>query len=418
MASATGGQQQQIQDLRSGELSLVEAALSGRAEISDQTPFADLPAALVEEVLCQTSTVAERLLHSFQTIRTDREALRGKLLSSGLVIAESSLGYPPLPTTCAADGSYAIERLLTTDLAAAAAVAVEGLTPPSEQRHWDQPHHRTFIAAEPHLEDTATLLRAVMLGEELRLVASAPHDLVMLDGSSTLPIIYFNQALNKAADARQLRCAGEFTEHCVSYLQAYLTILRSERSDKQYVALPKYSTRREFGRELDWPGGYDDRGMLTMLLNPGELTRPRLLEHPRGAEGNLTWHLGTHRLPPEIRRRAEELADGILSALGLVRVFYYKPQGWMPALRIEVSASVAENTYRLATVVHGLKHQTATPSMLEPYPIYLADRTVKALGRALPAFRQVTTQRLSEQYEGDFGDVFFAMHGYRSETGR
>jgi hypothetical protein len=56
--------------------------------------------------------------------------------------------------------------------------------------------------------------------------------------------------------------------------------------------------------------------------------------------------------------------------------------------------------------------------MLEPYPLYLADRTVKALARAIPAFRQVTTQHISEQYEGDISEVFFAMHGYRSDAGR
>lgn len=384
----------------------------------DQTPFADLPAALVDEVLGQTSAVAQDLLTSFKEVREERETLRAVLANSGLVITESSLGYPPLPTTCATDGSYAIERLLTTDLAAAAAVAVEGLTPPSEKRHWELPRHRSFVAAEPHVEDTATVLRAVMLGEELRLVTAAPHDLLMLDGTFTLPIIYFNQALNKAPDTKQLRCAQEFLKSCLTYLEAYRTTLRSERSDKHFAALPKYSTRREIGKELGWPETYDDRGMLTMLLNPGELTKPRLMEHPRDSEGNITWHLNTRRLPAEWKRQAAELSAEIVSALGTLRVFYYKPQDWLPALRIEVSASVASNAHRLATVVQGIKHQTATPSMLEPYPIYLADRTVKALARAIPAFRQVTTQRISEQYEGDIGEVFFAMHGYRSETGR
>ena len=385
---------------------------------TDSTPFADLPAALVDDVLGQTSAVAGELLTSFQQVREERESLRTHLIDSGLVIAESSLGYPPIPTTCATDGSYAIERLLTTDLAAAAAVAVEGLSPPSEERHWEMPRHKSFVAAEPHLEDIATILRAVMLGEELRLVTNAPHDLLMLDGTLTLPIIYFNQALNKAPDTDQLRCAREFLDNCSAYLEAYLTILRSERSDKHFVALPKYSTRREIGRELGWPERYDDRGMLTMLLNPGELTKPRPLEHPRDSEGNLTWHLNTQRLPASVKRQATELADEVVSALGPLRVFYYKPQNWLPALRIEVSPSIASNTHRLATVVQGIKHQTATPSMLEPYPIYLADRTVKALARAIPAFRQVTTQQISERYEGDIGEVFFAMHGYRSETGR
>lgn len=384
----------------------------------DAAPFADLPAALVDDVLDQTSDVARELLTSFRQVGEDRESLRKHLVDSGLVIAESSLGYPPIPTTCATDGSYAIERLLTTDLAAAAAVAVEGLTPPSEERHWERPSHRSFVAAEPHTEDTATILRAVMLGEELRLITNAPHDLLMLDGTFTLPIIYFNQALNKAPGTDQLRCAREFLDNCSTYIEAYLTILRSERSDKHFVALPKYSTRREIGRELDWSENYDDRGMLTMLLNPGELTKPRPLEHPQDNEGNITWHLNTQRLPASVKQRATELADEVVSALGPLRVFYYKPQNWLPALRIEVSASIASNAHRLATVVHGIKHQTATPSMLEPYPIYLADRTVKALARAIPAFRQVTTQQISERYEGDIGEVFFAMHGYRSETGR
>ena len=384
-----------------------------RAPLSpDENPFADLPAALVEEVLGQTSSVARELLGSFQNIRRERGALRSALEESGLIVNEASLGYPSLPTTCAADGSYAIERLLTTDLAAAAAVAVEGLTPPSEERHWDLPRHKSFIAAEPHLEDTSTMLRAVMLGEELGLLAGAPHDLAMLDGTLTLPIIHFNQALNKIPDTMQLKCTRKFLAHCVRYMHAYLTTLRAERSDRQYIALPKYTTRREIGTELGWPASHDDRGMLTLLLNPGELTKPRALEKPR-----TPWHLNTGLLPSELRREADGLAVEIASALETIRVLYYKPQDWLPALRIETSEGVASNTHRLAIVVQGVKHQTATPSMLEPYPLYLADRTVKALARAIPAFRQVTTQRISERYEGDIGEVFFAMHGYRSETG-
>src|SRR5690554_2876699 len=187
----------------------MEVVMTANAGPTDHTPFADLPGALVEEVLEKTGVVADALLGSFQQIKADRESLREQLTRSGLVISEASLGYPQLPTTCATDGSYAIERLLTTDLAATAAVAVEGLTPPSEKRHWQLPHHTTFVAAEPHRESTATVLRAVMLGEELRLAVSSPHDVVMLDGTLTLPIIYFNQALNTAPQERDLHCSQE-----------------------------------------------------------------------------------------------------------------------------------------------------------------------------------------------------------------
>lgn len=177
--------------------------------MTDPSPFADLPAALVEEVLGQAATAGDLLLTTFQQVKTDQAAYRGALVDQGLLLDESQLGYPPLPTTVATDGSYAIERLLTADLAAAAAVAVEGLTPPSEARFWDQPRHSTFVAAETHHAETSTVLRAVMLGRELLLATQAPHDLVMLDMTLTLPIIYLNQALNKAPAVPGLHCSKE-----------------------------------------------------------------------------------------------------------------------------------------------------------------------------------------------------------------
>ncbi len=377
-----------------------------------ETPFNDLPAALVEEVLNQTTTVGDLLFETFRQVKDERETRRQALSDSKMILSESTLGYPPLPTTCATDGSYAIERLLTTDLVAAAAVAVEGLTPPSEARHWEQPRHTTYVEAEVHDMDTATVLRAVMLGNELLLATRAPHDLVMLDFTLTLPIIYFNQAFTKAPDLPSLKCSKEFLDNCVEYLKAYAAILQAKRSDKHYIALPKYSTRREIGDAQGWPGAHDDRGLLTLLLRPGELTKPLTIETPKTA-----WHINVKGAPKHARQEAQDLAGTILESLSEIRIFYYKPQEWLPALRVEVANDIAANNHRLATVVQGLKHQCATPGMLEPYPLYLADRTVKALARSLPAFRQIATQRIAEKYEGDIGEVFFAMHGYRSESG-
>lgn len=379
---------------------------------SSSTPFAELPAGLVEEALNLVTSEADVLLTAFQKMKADMSVYRKALEDRRWIRHESDLGYPPWPTTCGVDGSYAIDRLLTADLAAAAAVAVEGLTPPSEKRYWERPHHSTFLAAEVHHSDTATVLRAVMLGRELLLAVRAPHDVVMFDGTLTLPVIYFNQALNKAPELENLRCAREFLDNCGDYLEAYRMILRPNRSDRQIVALPKYSTRREIGRKVGWPHQHDDRGLLTLILQPGELTDPLPLEQPP-----QPWHLGLNALPEETRELIAPVAGDAVEALGDVYVFYYKPHAWLPALRVEAPKETLTNSYRLAVIVQGLKHQCATPSMLEPYPLYLADRTVKSLSKALPAFRQVATQRVAEQYPGDIGDVFFAMHGYRTESG-
>jgi hypothetical protein len=380
-------------------------------------PFSDLPAGLVEEVLAEATQVGSHLLSDFARMKRDKQTLRLKLEDTKLLLHESDLPSPQIPTTCATDGSYAIERLLAVDLAAAAAVAVEGLTPPSETRYWEAPHHRTFVRAEVHHDGLGTVLRAVMLGRELELAVSAPHDLVLLDMTLALPVIYFNQAFSKAQEINRdlgvngVACVAEFQQHALEFINHYRDILRCLRSDKAYAGLPKYATRREVGEAAGWPSHHDDRSLLTLILHPGEYVRPQ-------AMADSDFHLRT----PMPRGTATDALGAatkeIVAALKDIRVVYYRPHGFLPALRVEMAAAVADDPHRLAMVLRGLKEQSVVASMLEPYPLYMADRMAKSLAAAIPAFRQVATQRISADYEGDIGEVFFAMHGYRSEGGR
>jgi hypothetical protein len=94
---------------------------------------------------------------------------------------------------------------------------------------------------------------------------------------------------------------------------------------------------------------------------------------------------------------------------------YYRPHDWTPALRIELSTSAAANNYQIAMIIQALKYQCSSPGIFEPYPIFLADRIVKSLVTGLSAFRQVVTRQMAEDYKGDVGEVFFSMHGYRTE---
>ena len=380
--------------------------------IQPPQPFADLPAGLVEELLAKAGDAGEAMLASFQDLRDSRDELRKQLRDRNLVRHESELGYPPEPSTCGTDGSYGVERLLSADFVACAAVAVEGLTPPKEARHWPEPRFKTFVSIETHAEDTTTLVRSIMIGRELVLASEAPHDVVMVDGSMALPLIYLNQALNASASNADRGLARTFLAEIPDYLSSYLEVLSTRRTDKQYIALPKYTSRREIGNEVGWPMTRDDRGILSQVLEAGEYSDPRPLEPPE-----QQWHLNVGRLRKDVKDRIEPVVSDVVAALESTFVTYYKPHLWLPALRLEMSREIATNRHRLAVILRGLKHQCATSAMLEPYPIYLADRTVKALARALPAFRHIATQHVSESYEGDIADVFFAMHSYRSEAG-
>ena len=369
-----------------------------------EQPFAELPEALVEEMLSKSEEVGSSLYDSFKEIQRNKEDIRHQLSSKGFLKRDSEVGYPSIPTTCGVDGSYAVERLLAIDFVACASVAVEGLTPPSEKRHWEKPRHRVFIGPETHNPDSVSIIRGLMMEMEIELAVKAPHDIVFLDGSLTTPLIYMNQAINKIIETPETKLSEEIRDKFEDFLNCYSTVLEAKRSDKLWAGIPKYTTKRELGEKFEWPAHYDDRAILTTILEPGEFTSPLPLTPP-----SQPWHL---KLPSgDINKAFDEI-------LRRVHVMYYKPHKWTPALRIEIAPSVATNNARIAILLQGLKYQCGTPGILEPYPLYIADRMVKHLGKAIPAFRQTATKRMTELHKGDIGEIFFSMHGYRTESGR
>ena len=375
-------------------------------------PFAELPEALVEEILLQTEGVGATLLAAFQQLQDQKAGFRQELSNASILSRDSDLGSPPIPTSCGVDGSFAIERLLATDLVAVAAVAIEGLAPPSEHRYWEQPRHLVHIGPEYHDADTGTIARALMIGMELELASRAPHDVVLLDGSLTTPLIYFNQAMNKIEELEAPALHTKLMSKIGKFLEAYDMVLSSRRSDRSWVGVPKYTTRREFGNRLGWSHQHDDRAILTAILEPSEYTAPQVMQRPA-----QPWHLNLNPITEQERSTVEHVSNQVIGLLNEIRVVYYKPQSWLPAIRLEVSRAVAENRHRLAAVLMTIKHQCTSPAILEPYPLYMADRMVKHLSLTIPTFRQVASRHVAETYQGDVSDVFLGLHGYRSESG-
>lgn len=381
-------------------------------EKPEQSPFTELPEALVEEMLSKSELVGDELYDSFKEIQDNKAKMRKQLQEQNILKQDAELGYPGIPTICGVDGSYAVEKLLATDFAACAAVAMEGLIPPSEKRYWEKPFHRVIIHPEKHDLDTGTVIRGLMMEMELELATKAPHDIVLLDGSLTTPLIYMNQAINKITESNTINTTiigKNLLENFKDFLESYKTILESSRTDKSWVSMPKYTTRRELGKKLGWSSHYDDRAILTTILSPGEFTSPIPLEEPQ-----QPWHL---RVPLN-DKKLERLKDEVISTINKLYVMYYRPYNWTPVFRVEMSTSIATNNSRIAVLLQGVKYQSGTPGILEPYPLYIADRMVKHLGSAIPAFRQTATKRMMELYQGDIGEIFFSMYSYRTESGR
>lgn len=366
--------------------------------------FGDLPQALVEEMLNKSQEVGNALLQVSNDIQTKKAILRKNLEDSKLLRRDSEFSVVVPPTTCGVDGACAKEELLSVDILAAAAVALEGLTPPSEKRYWEDPHHYAYIKDEKHNAETYTILRGIMISMEQILAQRAPHDVVFIDGSLTTPLIFLNQAIAKASTGnnRDLAVSKKLFEILPEALKSYREVLANTRTDKSWVAMPKYTTHREIGAEFGWDQSYDDRALLTFILNPGELTKSIDFEQP-----SEPWHLAY--------QPSEKDIEAIKGSLSQLKVMYYKPHDWVPALRIEMAPNIASNDYQVATILQAIKYQCSSPSIFEPYPLFIADRMVKSLGSAIPTFRSVVTRQMAENYNGDMGEIFFSMHGYRTE---
>jgi len=376
----------------------------------NENPFSDLPAALVQEIINKSQELGAQVVAGFEELRLNRQKFREQLSNAKVIKRENNLPHIPIPTSCGVDGAYGVERLLAFDLVATVAVAMEGLTPPSEPRHWVDPRYYSHVSIEPHSSDTENILRGLMMGMEYGLAIQAPHDVIFLDGSLTTAFIYLNQALSKidAMNGNYTSTAKILLEEIENILNNYLSVLKSERSDKGYVAIPKYTTKKEFGKKFNWSDSYDDRAMLTDLLDAGEYTEPQQLDLSEQNE----WHININRIP-----QLEPITREIKQLLNQIHVIYYKPTTSSPALRLEVSRAIAKTPARLSAVINAVKHQCSSPAMLEPYPLYMADRMAKSLGKSISTFRQIITQKVSEDYKGDISEIFINLNGYRTESG-
>lgn len=228
--------------------------------------FLDLPEALVEEMLLKCEELGENLSGSFKKLHDEKQSIREILREKDVLKKDTEIFIvASSPTSCGVDGSYAIERLLSTDLVAIASVAIEGLIPPSEVRYWPLPRHFCEVLSIPHYDASTLVSRAVMICMEFELATKAPHDVVMLDGSFTTPVIYLNQALSRI-NAMTSRLSTLFLERLKITLESLKTVLQSRRSDKIFVGLPKYTTRKEISENILKSSEYEDRVCYHLFL--------------------------------------------------------------------------------------------------------------------------------------------------------
>ena len=371
----------------------------------DSPSFLEIPASLVEQMLQRTNEIGDILQSSMHDINRKREKFRQQLEQIGLLDNDINFGNIKPLVSGGVDGAYAVDRLLGTDLLFAAAVGVEGINE-LENGKRIAPNHDVFVYPEKHNPENMISARAIMVEMEIKLAANAPYDIVYLDGSLTTALIHMYKAINFIENLNS-KSSDKIREDFKDFLISYKKILDFKDSYKYYLGIPKYTSRNDIGKNLHWPENYDDRAILTLILDPGEFTRPKLFTSEEG------WHV---RLPYE-DEELRVLMQQVISGIKNLSVIYYKPHPWCPALRIEMPSAIAGDETKLNSILINIKNQCQTPSIMEPFPLYMADRIAKHMAPAIPAYKQIIMNQMTQLNDHNEKDIFFLMHSYRTEGG-
>jgi hypothetical protein len=373
--------------------------------------FADLPDALVRDLLAKAIPVATAVSNNLDQLGTLRAPLRSEAQANGLICRKADLDVPREPSVVGIDGSYQVHHLTALDLCASAAVAVEGTTKEAK-RFWPQPYHEIWVDGISHEIDTIGVLRGMMISMELNLAHNAPHDVVMLDGSFTSLVIYLNQGLQNLASCGQGLCAEFLNRWNSGILQQLIALLKSDRA----VAIPKFTSRNELlrNRAAKLPVQVDGKTLATLLLEAGEYMKCLPVLEP-----TEKYHLLTEALVDgtKVGLCKDSDVSEMNIALRDLAVVYFRPYGWLPALRLELPGSVAKSRTKLSLVLEGVQRQLFSSAVMEPYPLFLADRMVKSLGAGVTVIEQSVAQHVVANSK-DVETTMLCLQNYRAEGGR
>lgn len=361
--------------------------------------YARLPEDLLRDLLIDADEVADQV-HSLLTPAIERrDEFRDALHALDLIRT-----YSPgeVQTLSGIDGGFAVERTAAVDLILCVAVGVEGLAKSTTE--WEGTQYEWWTRVAKHDSQADRLARGVMVAEELAVLAEAPHQLRILDGSHLTLVIQLNSALSAESDdvRTEARKLWERSSTAVALNEA----TRSEA----IVAMPKYDSSDEILKRLskhlgeDIPG--DDKHLMGLLLEPGELLTPQPVPeawarlHFTAREGS-----GDEDLREAFTAAIEPLKERAINFT------YFKPDVFSPAFRIELKPAVTEG--QLDSLCTTIAQQITGPFVREPYPQYLADVMAKSVGLGLSALQSAVQLGLSERGRPEIAQML--IHSYRTE---
>lgn len=364
-----------------------------------QEGYARLPEDLLRDLLSGADIIAQQVSDLLGPALEARVELRKGLLDLGLI---QRFDETSAQTISGIDGGFAVERTAAVDMSLAVAVGVEGLS--NTTTHWDGTQYEWWTRITKHDIEAERLARGVMVAQELSIIDSAPHEFRILDGSHLTLVIQLNAALTCESD--EIRGEARRVWERLGAAEALKSVSRLP----SVIAMPKYDSSRGITNRLEdflgrsIPG--DDKYLMELLLEPGELTVPQRVPtepwsslhfNARSAADQVIADAFTEAIEPLVQRK--------------ITFTYFKPELLSPAFRLELKQEMDAAT--LNVLCSTLSSQITGPFVREPYPQYLADVMAKSVGLGLSALQTAVQLDLSRRGRPELSEML--IRSYRTE---
>jgi hypothetical protein len=333
----------------------------------------NVPANLVKSILLKTDYIVEqskKITEDFESFKTQN---RNILQENGFLhkVKESNSKYNGIISGI--DGSMIVNPKSFGDFIFASSVEA----PFGNINYYDNIEIPQMNEVEiiPRDVENKIVTGALMSLLEVHLAGQTKSDICMIDGSffsTIVNIVKGVQSLNKLPGGIE---KNSLSKRVKEYLgQDFNFSLNKILGENKYVAFPKYSTQTDqnnsFGLILDKNQIFDFKTILSRSMEAGEYT-----SYVKNSPIN-----DSQKEKMDSILEFSHFRDDIFSCLDNIYSFYYKPNPWGDAIRIDTVGILQDSD--LDNLLEAVRFSCRYAAIKEPYPLFLADDWAKNISQA------------------------------------
>jgi len=348
-----------------------------------------LPEELVSDVLGETDRCAEFAEKVLETSEGFREEVRDDLADDIKELGDGAI-YEAISGV---DGSYTILEGSGVSIGLCSAVSAGNEFTYSKE-----------VFPAPPSQDITTACQGITTMLEMKSVTETSESMVIYDGSFISALVNLNQILgrrNQNPNQGLWKTVDPLLDKLFYHEKYFLNTLKNQ----VIVASPKQSPSTHYLKENyeEYVDQFSDRAFFSRVLDAGEylVTKRR--------ETGTNYGRDSAFMPEEEGREVESFFEN----QGFY-ICFFKPEPWTRAYRLEIPNSPKVQG-RLEKILRSFASEIIDPSMLEPYPQWLADAMCKKIVEVSEALKDGVENKLSTETDFDPSEVHALLQGYRTE---